>query len=315
MKKLTKIKNEHRHVKVLLSVGGYAWSNDEKMFDGAVGEAFRANFAQTSVHLMQTWGFDGLDIDWEYPNEKYDAFVDLLKATRNELTRFERGHHSGYHFPLTIATGALTSSYGEMDWAEVDKLVDAWFHMGYDYSGTWLQQSAHSQNLKGESSEMGVEISGAASIEEYIALGASPEKIMMGIPIYGHSFVQAGREFGVPFTKPQGDGAVLYKDMDLESWTCGTDYGLVSAWCHDGTHLISYDNPDTVALKTEWAVANGLGGTMFWQASGDKPGPDSLISAARKKLPCLHVGKNMIEPPRNEHYNVTDHDIGTGYKA
>lgn len=285
------------------------------MFDGAVDEAFRVNFSQSSVDLMQAWGFDGLDIDWEYPNEKFEAFVDLLKATRDELTRFEREHDSGYHFPLTIATGALTSSYGEMDWAEVDELVDAWFHMGYDYSGNWLQQSAHSQNLKGKTSERGVEISGAASIEEYIGLGASPGKIIMGIPIYGHSFVQTGHDFGVPFTKPQGDGAILYKDMDLESWTCGTDYELVSAWCHDGTHLISYDNPKTVALKTEWAVANGLGGTMFWQASGDKPGRDSLISAGFKKLPSLHAGKNMIDSPKNKHGNVTTHDIGTRHGA
>src|SRR5699024_5327543 len=108
---LRKLKEENPNLSTLLSVGG--WSCTHKFSDLAADPEARETFAQSAVDIIHTYGFDGIDVDWEYPvggglegNDVSDAdkhnMTLLLKDIREALD--EAGEEDGEHYLLTIAT-------------------------------------------------------------------------------------------------------------------------------------------------------------------------------------------------------------------
>ena len=62
---LTKLKEQYPHLKTLISVGGWTWS--ERFSDVALTEQSRTIFADSLLEFILKYGFDGVDLDWEYP--------------------------------------------------------------------------------------------------------------------------------------------------------------------------------------------------------------------------------------------------------
>lgn len=314
MKQLYLLKKSNRKLKVQLSIGGASYSVN---FPSAASTADnRERFAKSAVKLVADLGLDGLDIDWEFPTTTAEGanYVLLLKAVRAELDAYSKKSASCYRFLLTIAASAGPSTYTMQPLAALAKTID-WFNlMAYDYSGSWSTIAAHQANLyKSTNNLAATPFSTKAAVEAYIAAGVSSSQIVLGMPIYGRAFSNTNG-IGKPFSgTPMGTwemGIFDYKVLPLLGAEEVSDANSGATYSYDKIkkELISYDTPQSVKDKVVWAKSKGLGGSMFWEASADKKGPQSLIGKSAeewgKGQSSLDASQNLLDYPESVYANL-----------
>ena len=138
---LQALKQDHPQLRVLLSVGG--WSQSGLFSDVAASAESRTRFAQSCAAFMQANGFDGLDVDWEFPvsgglptnhtrPEDGLNFTALLSELRAALSAQATG--TGQHYLLTIAAPAGQAEYQHLELKLISQYVD-WINlMTYDFT-------------------------------------------------------------------------------------------------------------------------------------------------------------------------------------
>ncbi|MFI1368546.1 glycoside hydrolase family 18 protein [Streptomyces griseochromogenes] len=272
---LLKLKKKHPGLKILWSFGGWTWSS-------GFGEAAKnpAAFAQSCYDLVKNskWAgvFDGIDIDWEYPNacgntcdtSGRDAFKNVMAALRS---KFGSGNL------VTAAITADASGGGKIDaanYAGAAQYVD-WFNpMTYDYFGAWDASgpTAPHSPLNSYSGIPKADFNTSATVAKLKGLGIPAAKLLLGIGFYGRGWT------GVTQAAPGGtatgpaagtyeQGIDDYKVLRTKCPATGTVGGTAYAKC--GNDWWSYDTPATVATKMTYKNQQGLGGTFFWELSGD----------------------------------------------
>ncbi|MEU2624526.1 glycoside hydrolase family 18 protein [Streptomyces sp. NPDC054813] len=281
---LLKLKKKHPNLKILWSFGGWTWSS-------GFGEAARnpAAFAQSCYDLVKNskWAgvFDGIDIDWEYPNacgntcdtSGRDAFKNLMAALRSKF---------GSSALVTAAITADATSGGKIDaanYAGAAQYVDWYNPMTYDYFGAWdaTGPTAPHSPLNSYSGIPKADFSTSATIAKLKGLGIPASKLLLGIGFYGRGWT------GVTQAAPGGtatgpaagtyeQGIEDYKVLKTKCPATGTVGGTAYAKC--GSNWWSYDTPATIATKMTYKNQQGLGGTFLWELSGDTAGGE-LIKA------------------------------------
>ncbi|KAK1754872.1 glycoside hydrolase family 18 protein [Echria macrotheca] len=312
VKQLFLLKKQNRHLKVLLSIGG--WTYSPKFPPIAATEAGRQKFASSAVKLVQDWGFDGIDIDWEYPSNPTEAqnFVLLLQACRAALDAYAAQHAPGYHFQITVASPAGAQHYNAMDLSGMDRYVDAWHLMAYDYAGGWDTTSGHQANIYANGANpASTKFSTEQAVRDYISHGISPSKIVLGMPLYGRSFESTGG-LGQPYSgtggNPQagGQGVWLYRDLPRPGAKVVYDDVAKASYSYDENtkELISFDTVDSAVAKAGYLVSRGLGGAVFWEASGDKKGSESLVGTLADRMGRLDSAMNLLSYPASQYDNI-----------
>ncbi|MYV93735.1 glycosyl hydrolase family 18 protein, partial [Streptomyces sp. SID1034] len=272
---LRELKKKHPGLKVLWSFGGWTWS-------GGFTEAAKnpAAFASSCYSLVKDprWAdvFDGIDIDWEYPNacglscdtSGREAFKNLLAALRSKF---------GGSSLVTAAITADASANGKMDatdYAGAASYVD-WFNpMTYDFFGAWAAQGPTAPHSP-LTSYSGIPTQGFntdAAITKLKGLGIPSSKLLLGIGFYGRGWTGVTQKApGGTATGPAAgtyeQGIEDYKVLKTKCPANGTVAGTAYAYC--GNNWWSYDTPSTIAGKMTYKNNQGLGGTFLWELSGD----------------------------------------------
>lgn len=184
------LKQEHRNLKVLLSVGG--WSYGYKFAGWVSTDEGLSTFAKSAVQLVNNLGLDGLDIDWEYPASQTDAdrFVQLLKMVRKEAQSARALDLHETAFVLSVACPAGPDHYRLWNISEMAEHVDFWNLMAFDYAGSWDTVSGHQANIhKSTTDPSSTPLSTDEAVQYYLDNGVDADKLLLGIPLYGRAFL------------------------------------------------------------------------------------------------------------------------------
>ena len=133
--------------------------------------------------------------------------------------------------------------------------------MAYDFAGSWSPQAGHHAQLyAGESDEP----SGSAAVDYLISTGFPSQKIVLGVPVYGRSFLGAhGPRY--PFNGAGGEeGTFEYKYLPRDGTEEIVNTRVCAAFCTGGDGgFVTYDNPETVKMKGNYCRDKGLGVSTF----------------------------------------------------
>ncbi|UNI22249.1 Chitinase [Purpureocillium takamizusanense] len=310
VKQMYLLKKNNRNLKIMLSIGGWTWSTN---FPAAASSATgRKTFATTAVAFMKDWGFDGIDVDWEYPADDTQAanFVLLLKAVRDELDAYSAKYANGYHFQLSIAAPAGPDNYKKLHLAEMGQVLDYVNLMAYDFAGSWSNFSGHDANIyQNPQNPNATPFDTDLAVKDYIKGGIPANKLVLGMPIYGRSF-QKTAGIGKPYTGVGSgsweNGLWDYKVLPKAGAKLMYDDVAKGYYTYDSStqELISYDTPDMIKTKVSYLKGLGLGGSMFWEASSDKKGQDSLIQTSKSSLGQTDSTQNCLSYPNSKYDNI-----------
>ncbi|KAK3385340.1 endochitinase [Podospora didyma] len=317
LKQLNLLKRRNRNLKVLLSIGGWTYSANFKA--PASTPTGRATFASSAVELVSRLGFDGLDIDWEYPQNPSEAadFVSLLAESRSALDAYAASTAEPgappFHYELTVACPAGAQNFEKMDLPGMDKYLDFWNLMAYDFAGSWDSVAGHQANLFHCGSNAAcTPFSTVAAIDYYVGKGVAPDKIVLGMPLYGRAF-QETEGLGKPYSGVgEGtweNGVHDYKKLPQEGATVLHDDEAGASYCYhpERKTLVSYDTVQMARRKAEFIKERGLGGGMWWESSADKESGESLIGNVVDVFggPCaLKHDNNCISYPNTKYDNL-----------
>jgi chitinase len=310
-RQLQLLKQKYPHLKTLISVGG--WGGSSPFSDMALSAASRDVFARSCAEFVSKYGFDGVDIDWEYPGgggldpskgrpDDTRNFSLLLAALRTALD--PQSKTDGRQYLLTIAAPASPGTYHRIELAEVARIVD-WINlMAYDFSGGWSAVTSFNAPLfaAGRNPDEG-QISADSAVRDYLAAGVPPEKLVLGVPFYGHAWAGVKKENNGLFQPhaektpqpPGGGGEWTYRTIaSRPAGELGARFWNDTAkvpWFYDaGTGLmVSYDDPQSLRAKAAYVRERHLGGVMIWELSQDDA-QSSLLNA-------LHAGLGNPQAP------------------
>ena len=311
VKQLYLLKKNNRHLKTLLSIGGWTYaSNFAPWAATALG---RAKFASSAIELVQNLGFDGIDIDWEYPaigTKQPNDLLLLLQTVRQGLDNYKLKNNFTYDFLLSLASPAGPANYNLLQLKEMDKYLDMWNLMAFDYSGSFSTFAGHQSNLHlSKSNPLATHDSTDTAVKDYIAAGINASKIQLGMPLYGRSFEQTAG-LGKPFNGTGGGswepGSWDYKALPKAGATVMTDTESVASYSYDSaTHeLITYDTIGIVKQKATYIMQEKLGGGMFWELSADRTGDLSIVGTIADQLGTLNKSQNMLNYPLSIYDNM-----------
>ena len=286
---LRKLKKLHPGLKVIWSFGGWTYS-------GGFGQAAQnpAAFADSCYKLVKDprWAdvFDGIDIDWEYPNacglscdtSGSAAYKNVMAALRSRF---------GSSNLITSAITADGSTGGKLDVADyggASQYVDWYNVMSYDYFGAFNPQGPTAPHSP-LTSYAGIPTAGFnsdAAIQKLKSKGVPSSKLLLGIGFYGRGWTGVTQDApGGTATGPApGTYEAGIEDYHVLKTSCpatGTIAG--TAYAHCGNNWWSYDTPATIVGKTNYVKSQGLGGAFFWELTGDTSNGE-LISALRGGL-------------------------------
>ncbi|CDO69059.1 Glycoside Hydrolase Family 18 / Carbohydrate-Binding Module Family 5 protein [Trametes cinnabarina] len=329
LKQLYLLKLNNRNLKVLLSVGGWTYSQAGH-FSFVTDATKRATFVTSAVSMIENYGFDGIDIDFEYPNsaDLANGFASLLASLRTAFDNLQKQKGDSTPYQLTAAVPAGSDNYEWLEVPQMNAALTYWNLMvrslgfstyleltqsqAYDYAGSWLTWADNQANLYGGAR---TNVSTDKAVKWYIANGASANKINMGIPLYGRAFEDT-TGIGAPFNGigpgTTEAGIYSYTDLPLAGAQVFENLTDVSSYSYDSAkkELVSYDTPHIVTIKAQYVQSNGLAGSMFWDLSTDKTGAESLVGTTAGVFGSLDQTQNHINYPNSEWDNIRN-NMGT----
>jgi chitinase len=281
LRKLSELKNLNNNLKILISIGGWTWS--KHFSDAVLSDTSRQNFVTSAVAIVSKYNLDGIDIDWEYPGMRGDSnvyrpedkqnYTLLFRDLRHSLDSLHQITHLKYF--ITTAVGGWREYIDHTEMGKLQQYTDFINIMSYDYADGSDTISGHHTNLY--SSRDTGQSSAHRAIQEFIAAGVPPSKIVMGIAFYGKGWQMESGDNNCLYRKTlqgmRAGGFTYLKDsvIDKNGYKQYWDTVAMAPYLFNSETnvFISYDDERSVEEKCNYVKEHHLAGAMFWEYHSD----------------------------------------------
>lgn len=271
-----------RHgTKVLLCIGG--WEHSGHFPAVAADLQKRATFAHGCVQHIREYGFDGIDIDWEFPGyarhngtpQDRENFTLLLQAVRDSLQAL--GAKTGKNYLLSASLPAAAGHLPDIEVQKITAILDYLNIMTYDLFGPWGKISNHNSALFGPAQGDSARCLDGAFRLYHEAQGVPAEKLNLAAAFYGHSYTECSDMYA----EHQGADTALFPETDgiryaqiaekMELFERFWDEKAQAPYLisQSPKMLISLDDPESVARKADYIIRRNARGLVIWPLQGD----------------------------------------------
>eukprot|EP00923_Selenidium_pygospionis_P009105 GHVN01015577.1.p1 GENE.GHVN01015577.1~~GHVN01015577.1.p1 ORF type:complete len:551 (+),score=79.71 GHVN01015577.1:99-1751(+) len=310
-------------VKVMASIGGWSMG---KHFPATSTDPDKKARMMADIDRLMAMGFDGIDIDWEYPGVGGFNFAGSEADFANHAQLLEDIRAQvGPGKLVTACFIAAKNKLEGMQWSRLTKALDYLNFMTYDLNGGWSEVAGHNAPLYGYKSQefpnYNMDTLKAYLVEQNVPLS----KVTFGAAYYGRGVTTQGTAaLGTPTLKVERrfavDGPVVsaadYDNFKLfegnpnynylvknnpelakvhsSSGKLGSSDGFTGHWDSEAmvpyalkeNAFLSYDNPASIEKKAKYVVDNGIGGIIAWQIHGDIECHGSFTKRGDKLVEC-----------------------------
>ncbi|XP_046683989.1 probable chitinase 2 isoform X2 [Homalodisca vitripennis] len=294
-KKMAALRKKYPHLTVSVAIGG--WNEGSVNYSVLAADADRRKlFVESVVNFMRTHGFNGFDLDWEFPAKRGGApedkenFVALVKELHTSLKP------EGWSLTAALGAGKDTMEVA-YDLSQLNQYLDHIHLMCYDYHGKWDSQTGANAPL--HSADPNDVNTVEYSVKYMLEHGIEPHKLVLGLPMYGRTFIHKDElvseklgtpsmstAFSGPYTKE--DGFMGYNEICEElqnntSWKRLWDESSLTPFAVNGNKVIVYDDEESLKYKVKYAMEKDLGGLMIWSIDIDDFRGDCVAQDGEKK--------------------------------
>ncbi|KAI5633245.1 glycosyl hydrolases family 18 domain-containing protein [Phthorimaea operculella] len=287
LREIVKLKTVNPALKILLSIGG-AGDNDG-FSDMVVDHASRKTFIRSIKYVLRNYTLDGIDLDWEFPAIHYTGskgrrerqhFSQLLREIRAEYVREKRD------YLLTVAVAAQQSiADTAYDVDQINMYADLVNIMTYDFHffTKYTPFTGLNSPLYARTSEelFFASLNINFTVNMYLDKGLSKDKLVVGIPTYGHTFTLVNADNTAIGSPASGFGALgslgFVNFPDICNFIQNATNNVVVKYDNEtkvpylygGSEWVSYDSPQSVTEKAKFIRSNGLRGAMIYSLNAD----------------------------------------------
>ncbi|WP_433202835.1 glycoside hydrolase family 18 protein [Dactylosporangium sp. CS-047395] len=288
---LAALKRGHPNLRTVLSIGGWGAGG---FSDAALTRRSRAVFVEEALALAD--GFDGIDLDWEFPVSGGPAEVTHRPEDRRNATLLAKDlrERLGDEYILTAAlpAGRLQAAgpydpAESFEIAELARVLDFVNLMTYDFGTGFSPVATLNAPLNAPLEGLGDGNDVASAVDYYVRAGVARERLVLGVPFYGRGFLvdEAGEEAGLGRPQVGTMEAPEWREIKRSfltdpAWERHRHPVARSPWLyHRGRRaFVSYEDAVSIEERAAFAAREGLAGAFTWQLAADDD-EHSLLAA------------------------------------